>query len=128
MVETAAPEGYVLPVGEPVTLWPKKPVREGYDFLGWLERPHDQRADALFAPGTTFTPLADSTFAAQWKPATTLPPEPGPTPGTKPVPDPEPSEPLAATGAGGSVSLAVSGAVMLALGAGARAYSRRLRD
>lgn len=51
--------GYLIPSN--------KPVREGYNFIGWSKTPNDVAPDSKYAPGSVYTENADLNLYAVWQ-------------------------------------------------------------
>ncbi len=88
-------EGVELPrfvkVGEKLTIPEAKPVREGFDFLGWSTI--QGAADPDYVSGNEVEVHGDLTLYAIWKEKPTVPVDPGPTDPDPTTPDPTDPEP-----------------------------------
>ena len=66
-----APQQQIQTLGQPLTLHPETPVREGYTFLGWT--PDEEAKLAQYLPGDSLQSDADLTLYAVWKSDTAAP-------------------------------------------------------
>lgn len=66
-----APQQQTQTLGQPLTLHPEIPVREGYTFLGWT--PDEEAKLAQYLPGDSLQSDADLTLYAVWKSDTATP-------------------------------------------------------
>ncbi|MBQ2899915.1 MAG: InlB B-repeat-containing protein [Oscillospiraceae bacterium] len=68
---SGAPEAQTKTEGEALKLSTKKPVREGYEFLGWATS--KTAATAQYQPGDSYTKDANVTLYAVWKQKEVIP-------------------------------------------------------
>ncbi len=65
------PDGQQYPEDSTATVSDQKPVREGYEFLGWNTKPDG--SGKAYAPGKNFQITENTTLYAQWEPKSEQP-------------------------------------------------------